>query len=233
MAFALGRSNMDKETALAKIKKCLALSKSVNEHEAAIALKQAQRLMQEYSLNELDIQLAEIYERRVSAALKLPQWHWDLIHVCGRAFGCERWHQQTYSGGKIVFCGINGRPEMAAYAYEVLLRQLKQARRQYMKSALTKVRITKNKTYRADKFCEGWVSSVRDLVKAFARTEEELQLIEQYKTRTYGRFRTAKTRDIKGVGGGEQDFMSGILNSKDVRLDVPVGKAEDVRWLSD
>ena len=42
---------MDKETALTKIKKCLALSKSVNEHEAAIALKQAQRLMQEYSLN--------------------------------------------------------------------------------------------------------------------------------------------------------------------------------------
>jgi hypothetical protein len=33
---------MDKKTALAKIKKCLALAKSANEHEAAQALKQAQ-----------------------------------------------------------------------------------------------------------------------------------------------------------------------------------------------
>lgn len=37
---------MDNKTALEKIKKCLALSKSANEHEATQALKQAQALMQ-------------------------------------------------------------------------------------------------------------------------------------------------------------------------------------------
>ncbi|MCE6577430.1 DUF2786 domain-containing protein, partial [Acinetobacter baumannii] len=36
----------DMQTIIDKISKCLALSKSANEHEAAVALKQAQTLMQ-------------------------------------------------------------------------------------------------------------------------------------------------------------------------------------------
>ena len=36
---------MDKQAVLEKIKQCLALSKSANEHEAAQAMKQAQALM--------------------------------------------------------------------------------------------------------------------------------------------------------------------------------------------
>jgi hypothetical protein len=37
-------NHMDRETALTKIKKCLALAKSSNEHEAAAAMRQAQKL---------------------------------------------------------------------------------------------------------------------------------------------------------------------------------------------
>lgn len=46
---------MDKEKVLDKIKKCLALGQSANEHEAAQALKQAQALMEKYEVNAVDI----------------------------------------------------------------------------------------------------------------------------------------------------------------------------------
>src|SRR5690348_8415840 len=45
----------DKTRAMEKIRKCLALSKSANEHEAAAALRQAQKLMQMHDLDENDL----------------------------------------------------------------------------------------------------------------------------------------------------------------------------------
>ncbi|UCU92660.1 DUF2786 domain-containing protein [Hydrogenophaga taeniospiralis] len=46
---------MTRDEALKKIKKCLALSRSANEHEAAAALRHAQKLMQAFSLAEEDM----------------------------------------------------------------------------------------------------------------------------------------------------------------------------------
>ena len=128
---------MDKSSALEKIKKCLALSRSASEHEAAQALKHAQALMDKYGLTSWDVELAEVSEQYGKAPKSAPSWHWRLVHLCGSAFGCDRWHAADHSGGRFVFCGINGRPELAAYAYEVLLRQLKTARREYIKTGIS------------------------------------------------------------------------------------------------
>lgn len=43
------------ERAIRKIKHCLALAQSANENEAATALRQAQALMREYRLTEMDV----------------------------------------------------------------------------------------------------------------------------------------------------------------------------------
>ena len=59
---------MDKERILEKIKKCLALSKSANEHEAAQALKQAQALMREYGITDIEVELSAVKE--TGAALR-------------------------------------------------------------------------------------------------------------------------------------------------------------------
>lgn len=215
---------MDKESALQRIKKCLALGKSSNEHEAAQAIRHAQILMDKYGLSHSDVELAEVTEHCTRAPLTVPQWHWNLVHLCARAFGCERWHRKISTGGGFVFCGINGRPELASYAYEVLLRQLKTARRGYMKTELSRVRIGKNKTARADKFCEGWVANVSDTVHEFARTEAEAELLTRYKSEKYGVMKKAKTRDIKtNIGLG--DYWAGHDAADGVRLDMPLGQA--------
>jgi hypothetical protein len=50
------------ERVIRKIKRCLALSKSSNENEAATAMHQAQALMREYRLTELDVRLSDVDE---------------------------------------------------------------------------------------------------------------------------------------------------------------------------
>ena len=219
---------MNKEKALDKIKKCLALSRSANEHEAAQALKHAQALMAQYGVNESDVALSDVGECERKAPKTVPKWHWRLVHLCGRSFGCERWYSTSFTGGSFVFCGIGGRPELAAYAYEVLLRQLKAARRQYIKTALHGVRTNRIKTARADKFCEGWVSRVRGTVQDFARTDAEKELLEHYKTKKYGEFGLAKTRDVKAAVGWA-DYRMGADAADGVRLDVPLGREQHAR----
>lgn len=220
---------MDKEKALDKIKKCLALSRSANEHEAAQALKHAQALMAQYGMTAADVALADVTEYGSKAPKTVPKWHWRLVHLCGRAFGCERWHNDNrYEGGSFVFCGLGGRPELAAYAYEVLLRQLKAARRQYIKTALSRVRTSRIKTARADQFCEGWVSRVRDTVQDFARPAAETELLECYISKKYGEFAPAKTRDVKAAVG-LADYHMGADAADGVRLDVPLGREQQAQ----
>ena len=55
------------EKILDKIKKCLALASSANEHEAAAALRQAQKLMAQFGLTETDVTLADVGEVRQQA----------------------------------------------------------------------------------------------------------------------------------------------------------------------
>ena len=46
------------ERVIRKIKHCLALAQSANENEAATALRQAQALMREYRLTDMDVKLS-------------------------------------------------------------------------------------------------------------------------------------------------------------------------------
>lgn len=45
---------------MAKIKKCLALAQSANEHEAALALEKARALMEEHGVSAEDLQLSDV-----------------------------------------------------------------------------------------------------------------------------------------------------------------------------
>ena len=51
---------MKNEKVLEKIKKCLRLAKSSNPHEAAAAMRQAQKLMEKYNLTERDVDLTDV-----------------------------------------------------------------------------------------------------------------------------------------------------------------------------
>lgn len=231
---------MNRSQAIEKIKKCLRLSKSANEHEAAQALKQAQILMQKFGITDIDVHLFEIKESSLKVPLSIPKWqHW-LFAVCRRAFGVDGYIEMaTYaSTGKkkaqYRFYGIPPKPELAAYAYVVLLRQLRAARQKYMKEELSRVRLAKNKTYRADKFCEGWVMAASSQVKNFAISESEQQQLKAYKEElNLNDNDKAKPRTVKPSQSVKQnddmDLLEGFMKGKDAQLNHGVNGAENDR----
>ncbi len=190
------------EKIMEKIKKCMALAndKGATDNEAAIALKQARALMEEYQVTDIDLELSLIQECSVSSAQKLPQWQWNLIHLCGDVFNCKSYLQMR-AGRKstIQFIGLGGNPELCTYTYDVLLRQLRQARNEFIKTKLNRVRVAKNKTFRADQFCMGWVDSVYALIQDFMQYDvKQNQLVEKYMAEKL-QLRRSRSRDVKSA----------------------------------
>lgn len=168
-------NRMDNKKIIEKIKKCLALSKSPNEYEAAQALKHAQKLMEIYGLNNVDIELGKIAFIDTPCNKTFSKWQLQLLGLIQYAFGCGCYQKINILGkAELRWYGFNNKAEIASYAYEVLLRQIKKARREFMNTHLKRVRVAKNKTLRGDKFCEGWV-----LGTAHALTEREANKNEQ------------------------------------------------------
>lgn len=219
--------SMTREEAILKIKKCLALAKSANENEAAIALRQAQSLMREY---QIDPDLLDIVEAKCeSKATKTPStWETYLVKTISAAMQCKPLFSQGYSGFGIksqwIFIGVDPAPEVAAYAFEVLYRQVNKARKNFIEITLKRVTVKKNKTRRADLFCEGWVESVRGLITNFSTVipTNTSERIEKYLKQTRGELSSFTPKDRnKGKPFNERaesDFRAGKQSGKSAQL---------------
>ncbi|WP_410499683.1 DUF2786 domain-containing protein [Chitinibacter sp. S2-10] len=178
---------MDKATAISKIRKCLALSKSANEHEAAAALKMAQKLMAEFGVDDDTLLAAEAAEASAKAGAKNSPaiWENNLAHIVANAFGCRLIFSQGWSAGAWKFIGCGASAEVAQYAFEVLFRQVKKERAAFTKTECKRLKTT-SKTRRADLFCHGWVQSVSRQVSVFAGSEANKAAIDAFVAQKYG-----------------------------------------------
>ena len=216
--------SMTREEAILKIKKCLALAKSANENEAAIALRQAQSLMREF---QVDPDLLDIVEANcLSNVKKSPQaWEAALVGLIAKSLKCRLIFSSgnPYYGTKAqwTFIGIDPAPEIASYSFDVLYRQVNRARKTFIETSLKRVTVKKNKVRRADLFCEGWVQSIRHLI-----TEIDIEIPENTTTRikkymdqahsNLGSF-TPKDRN-KGKALNASDYHAGQQSGKSAQL---------------
>lgn len=225
-----------------KIKKCLALTSSSNEHEAAAALRQAKKLMEAHGISDLDMHAAEAAERRSRAgAVKYPaNWETTLADKIAIAFGCrlifgrslidaKKW---VYAGDWI-FIGTGAAPEIAGYAFEVLFRQAKTGRAEHIKSRLQHCKLA-NKTRRADIYCEGWVREVTALITRFAGGEINQAAIDAYVAKHYRGLGSTQARDRIGDRlrpNEEMDYVHGKLGGREAQLNRGVSGAEEQKAL--
>ncbi len=209
---------MDRNKALDKIKKCLRLAASANPHEAAAAMRQAQALMKEHGIGQADVDMSDVEESAAVAGSKQTpaKWEAQLANTVSKAYAC-----------KVLFAAGIGRwnfvgeiAEVASYTMTVLLRQVRQARRDF---TLTKLKRCKHSTKvkRGDIFCEAWVSAVYDQVMTFANAKlspaVELYLAHHYPdlVKQVPRDRNATARTgVRAI----TDAMHGVLAASDVRL---------------
>ena len=217
----------DRERKLDKVKKCLRLAKSSNEHEAAAALRQARKMMDDIGVDADDVAASEAAEARArsQAMREPPSWEQTLAVAVAEAIGCGVYFSTGFDlgplkkPGQYVFVGCGGDQAIASYAFVVLHRQLKRARLQYLQTALARCRRATQKK-RADSFCEGWVYSVRRKVGALAMSSERSTAIVAYMSAL-----ALERSDPKPSARSDiryNDFNSGYHAGRDVDLRRPV-----------
>lgn len=225
---------MDKEKVLDKIKKCLALGKSANEHEAAQALKQAQALMLKYEISDADVVLSDIREQSGARkmAFKLAEWQWSVANMVADVFGCE-----CYMLGKtMMFYGLGNRAEIASYAFDVVYRQISAARREFLKTC--RARKPSNRTYLADQFCNGWMMGAWGVVKEFEMSDDEKAVMADYKRKKHPHIDKAVVRDAKsskldGSAAMIKAIVKGHAAGKNVQLHHAMNGAEGVKQIGE
>ncbi|ENY6783347.1 DUF2786 domain-containing protein [Providencia rettgeri] len=165
---------------LDKIKKLLNKARNNSSAaEAATALRMAQTLMREHGLSESDVALSGVTECKThktpSNANRPPQYMLFLIHVISRAFGVRHYLSRdgfNRARRAVVFYGVEERPQIACYAFEVLSRQLSKGRTEY-RNSLHKNTKSSKRTDLADTWSEAWVNGVWQAITEFATTEHE------------------------------------------------------------
>lgn len=157
-----------------RIKKCLALSASDNEHEAALALRHAQKLMREHGIKMEEAQQPEVAVVDLSegkrARCQMLEHELYLHSMVGEFFGCEVFLRDRWP----VFVGQAPGPQIAEYAVGTLLRQLRSARKDALadiKAAAGPGRRLKQSSTREfnHAFGSAWVYAVSQKVQDFAQ----------------------------------------------------------------
>lgn len=204
----------DKDRIIEKIKKCLALGKSCEPHEAALALKRAQEMMERHGITTEDISLSGIGRSaaRVGAAKRPPRYFHYLISMICNVFGCQAILEQDYNlmtnryATDVSFIGFTPSPELAAYSYEVLSGQLITGRKQYL-SSLNKRLKRSTKTRRGDLWAESWVKSAAQKAIPLSLSNEKEELIRKWQAREYDRLTKTSPRATKFRGRGDVEAV--------------------------
>lgn len=213
---------MEDNRILDKIKKCLemAKSKTSNPNEAEIALRQARKLMDLYSLEMGDVLASMASEAKILAGSEgsPPVWRIRLAQVCADAFGTRIIiSNPRFRAACFIFIGCAAAPELAGYAYQVLERQLQKARREFLDTQKRCKRSTK--VARGDAFANGWLDAVNSKVESFAGVEDNIaEAVEAYMKKNYPDLESAELKRRKVKARNEGAVEAGYEAGKSAQL---------------
>ena len=220
---------MNHSKAIEKIKKLLRLTASDNPHEAAAAMRQARAMMEKFSIEDADVELSDVQEHgsRSGSKINPVRWEANLAGSVMRAYACEL----IFLAGPGEWRFIGEFSEVASYTMTVLLRQVRQARRDFIASQLKRCKAA-TKTKRADVFCDAWVYKVRKQVMEFAGNDSPSPAAVAYKLKhhpdTESSTPTNRNASKHLSNRALTDAMHGVLAASDVRLNHGVNGQEQL-----
>lgn len=212
--------------AIDKIKKCLELSNSSNPHEAQVALERAKKLMAKYGINDKDVYISGVFEANTQELVpsKIPTYMSRLAQRLCNHYGLRVLHSPDKIGDKKVwrfsFYGQKDKAEMAAYAYDVVIRLAEQSRRLYM-ATLPNYLYKAEKNKRGDSFILGWIQQATDNISNEEIDNEVQKKIEAYFDKNFGKLSKRKSHTRKGANH-DRDFKQGVKSSEGFNLNKPV-----------
>jgi hypothetical protein len=162
---------MNEDTILRKIQKALALAndKRGDANTAAIALRQAQAMMEKHNISQQRVLAANCAhaDLRSKVSVKNPaQWEANVLFFVGEAFGCKcLWTSggpQPTNKGYWTVIGPAQYVEVAQYTIAVTMRAILKARANFVKEFRDSPGMGRSQKSRfADDFCLGWGWAVR------------------------------------------------------------------------
>ena len=207
-----------------KLKKCMALSKSNEPHEAAAALRQAQKIMRELGVTEdeldsLAIDTADmVVKTREGFGNCRTMTH--LTSMLKAVFGVLPVFELNPGSARrlnVRYIGPRGRVQLAEYSHKVIWRAMQAAWDHH----LIRHPEFKGDGGKRQAFHIGWLASVRKQVEAIAPTEAEAQAIERHKTQLYPQGteegKEFKKRELDGTA-----YWGGVRAAKDFSLHRPM-----------
>ena len=210
---------MEHRKIIDKICKCLRLSESGNPHEAAMALRQAHRLMQKYRVSEELVRKAVVEESVVDIgqAYTPPFWVLALANLVADTFDCRVFVARHYGRRpEYRFLGLDLTPELATYTFEVLLRQLTQAREEFV-AGLTEVDEAEAQR-RGDVFAQAWLFRVARTVENFASNSEVLAAVDAHIKAEHGEPVGLSGEPVAPENRDYEDILSGMRAANEVSL---------------
>lgn len=214
-----------------RVKKLLALATSSNPHEAAAALAKAQALMAEHNISIGKLAASELGDAKVDSKSSVGSPKDYEVHLCSAiasAFGCrllstkgDSWVYKA-TGGRggwtsFTFIGTKSGVQVAEHVAIVMLRKLRQARAEFVKT-------TASKSAAADAFCLGWAEGVRKHVAALAIDATVAAAInDMVEERTKGR----KAKTQQSSLNDARAFHDGVRRGSEERLHRPVGASSE------
>lgn len=185
-------SSEERQRMIEKVRKCLALSKSANENEAAAALRQAQKLMQAYAITETDVGLVEYVEGFVDHAYRwqmtratkknperksyVPRTLSIVSYLIGRAFTVkEVWSPSPTGRYRCFYYGRTANVSLACYAHRVVYKAAMSAWNAYRRQDPTAARRKGGRT----SFFLGWCAAVREKVENLSPDKAEEAMIDK------------------------------------------------------
>ncbi len=119
----------DRESIIDVVRKCLALSRSSNEHEAARAAEKASELMLKYKLSEAEVELkteAKVGVTHTEYPTVNREWRRSLANSVAHAYFCKVYCQRKRHNSLIYFVGKPTDIQITIIVYEWLAQQLDQ-----------------------------------------------------------------------------------------------------------
>jgi Protein of unknown function (DUF2786) len=228
------------DSILRKIRKCLALSASSNEHEAAAALRQAQKLMAEYGVNEATLAGADVgtADAESQRCTQPAGWEHMLAHMIASVFGCQLIFRPGYfveharslsKRGCFVYIGLKTHVELAVYAHSVLRRQIEKGRGAYLEQYGWRYTTRGEKIAAGTAYCEGYIASVRSKVSALVVEPLHQQAIESKKRELLGE--NSKVMKAPKRGFNADAYWQGVASGKDASLHRPMNGGEALKQL--
>ncbi len=227
-------ANMDKQKIISKIQKCLRLADSGNPNEAALALHQAQVLMRIYGIHEQEVHSLQINESIASSGgyYNPPYWALALSELIAEAFDCRVYlARRDEVQPQFRFIGLEQTATIAAYSFTVLYRQLRLARRSYMKRLGLADRQESRR--RGNVFAQAWLFRIARVVAEFTGNPDSQVAIDDYVKSQYGE--TAEhLRDHTQPEQQDYEVMiSGLKAARSVQLLRPMHDTEYRKKVAD